>query len=142
MQPVSVDTNVLVRGPLGDDPGRQALARSLMEAASKGQGLVVSAFAVLEMAWVLRARKIPRGDVARVIRTLMESEGVTVTHSDILHHALARFEEGRADLGECLISADGSAHGARWLATFDKVPQGEGWGASPASLLAQYHESG
>ena len=135
LQPVGVDTNILVRGPLGDDPGQQVLAQSLMEAASKGQGLVVSAFAVLEMAWVLRARKIPRKDVARVIRTLMASGGVTVTHAEILHQALARFEEGEADLGECLICADGQAAGARRFATFDLVPQGEGWGESPGSLL-------
>jgi predicted nucleic-acid-binding protein len=135
MQPVTVDTNILVRGPLGDDPDQHLLAKNLMQAASKGQGLVVSAFAVLEMAWVLRARKIPRRDVARVIRTLMESEGVTVTHAELLHQALARFEDGKADLGECLICADGQAFGARSFATFDQVPQSEGWGASPASLL-------
>lgn len=135
MQPVSVDTNVLVQGPLGDDPEQHRLAKTLMETASKGQGLVVSAFAVLEMAWVLRARKIPRKDVARVIRTLMESEGVMVTHAGILHQALARFEDGKADLGECLIFADGYTVGARSFATFDQVPQSEGWGASPASLL-------
>jgi predicted nucleic-acid-binding protein len=135
MQPVSVDTNILVRGPLGDDPDQHVLAKNLMQTASKGQGLVVSAFAVLEMAWVLRARKIPRKDVARVIRTLMESEGVTVTHAEILHQAMARFEEGKADLGECLICADGQAFGARSFATFDQVPQSEGWGSSPASLL-------
>jgi predicted nucleic-acid-binding protein len=135
MQPVSVDTNILVRGPLGDDPDQHVLAKKLMEAASKGQGLVVSAFAVLEMAWVLRARKIPRKDAARVIRALMDSQGVTVTHAELLHQALARFEEGKADLGECLIWADGHASGARSFATFDQVPQSEGWGASPASLL-------
>jgi len=135
VHPVSVDTNILVRGPLGDDPDQHSLAKKLMEAASKGQGLVVSAFAVLEMAWVLRARKIPRKDVARVIRALMDSEGVTVTHAELLHQALARFEEGKADLGECLICADGHAFGARNFATFDQVPQSEGWGASPASLL-------
>jgi len=135
MQPVSVDTNVLVRGPLGDDPDQQARAKRLMEAASLGPGLVVSAFAVLEMAWVLRARKIPREGVARVIRTLLAAEGVTVTHSEILHQALARFEEGKADLGECLICADGQAFGARVFATFDQVPQQEGWGTAPAGLL-------
>lgn len=136
MQPVSVDTNVLVRGPLEDDPDQHLQARNLMAAASQGQGLVVSAFAVLEMAWVLRARKIPRPDVARVIRSLMASAGVTVTHAELLHQALARFEAGRADLGECLICADGQASGARSFATFDQVPQREGWGVSPASLLA------
>ncbi len=136
MQPVSIDTNVLVRGSLGDDPGQLHQARSLMEAASQGQGLIVSVFAVLEMAWVLRARKIPRGDVVRVIRTLMESEGVTVTHPELLQQALARFEEGGADLMECLIFADGQAAGARRFATFDHVPQAEGWGMSPASILA------
>ena len=113
-----------------------------MTAASQGQGLIVSAFAVLEMAWVLRARKIPRQDVARVIRTLMASEGVTVTHAELLHQALARFEEGTADLGECLIRADGQAFGARCFATFDPVPQREGWGASPGSLLANAPDPG
>jgi predicted nucleic-acid-binding protein len=135
MLPVSVDTNVLVRGPLGDDPEQHALAESLMEAGSRGQGLVVSAFAMLEMAWVLKARRIPRKDVARVLRTLMESQGVTVTHAEILQKALARFQEGKADLGECLIFEDGQASGARIFATFDQVPRSEGWGASPAQLL-------
>ena len=135
MQRVSVDTDVLVRGPLGDDPDQQLLAKALMEAASRGPGLVVSAFAVLEMAWVLRARKIQRKDVARVIRTLLEAQGVTVTHSEILHEALARFGEGKADLGECLICADGHACGARHFATFDQAPQEEGWGSAPARLL-------
>ena len=136
MQPVSVDTNLLVRGPLGDDPGQQALARSLMEAASRGPGLVVSAFAVLELAWVLRARKIPREGIVRVIRSLMEAEGVTVTHAEALHQALARFETGKADLGECLIHADGEAYGARSFATFDRTPREEGWGSAPEGLLA------
>lgn len=134
MLPVSVDTNLLVQGPLGDDPEQQLLAQRVMEAASLGPGLVVSAFAVLELAWVLRARKVPREGIARVIRTLMESEGVTVTHPEILHPALARFEEGRADLGECLICADGQAFGARTFATFDHVPQEEGWGSAPSDL--------
>lgn len=137
MLPVGVDTNVLVRGPLGDDPEQQAAAIRLMEAASRGAGLVVSAFAVLELAWVLQARKISRLDVARVIRALLEAEGVTVTHSEMLHEALARFEEGKADLGECLIHADGHAFGARSFATFDRVPQEEGWGTSPWSLLRE-----
>jgi len=131
MQPVSVDTNILVRGPLGDDPDQHLLAKKLMETASKRQGLVVSAFAVLEMAWVLRARKIPRKDVARVIRALMDSEGVNVTHAELLHQALARFEEGKANLGECLICADGYAFGARNFATFDQVPQSKIFGPPP-----------
>jgi predicted nucleic-acid-binding protein len=135
MQAVSVDTNVLARGPLGDDPEQQRLARRLMDAAAKGPGLVVSAFAVLELAWVLRARKIPRQGVARTIRTLLEAEGVTVTHAEILHQALAKYEDGKADLGECLIAADGRASGARHFATFDRVPQEEAWGTSPARLL-------
>ena len=135
MQPVSVDTNILARGPLGDDPEQGEWARRLMAEASQGAGLVVSAFAVLELAWVLRAKKVPRGRVAQVIRTLLDVEGETVTQAEILRQALVRFEAGAADLAECLIQADGRAHGARIFATFDQVPQREGWGASPADLL-------
>jgi predicted nucleic-acid-binding protein len=135
MLPVGVDTNLLVRGPLGDDPDQQRLARQVMAAASRGPGLVVSVFAVLEMAWVLRAKKVSRDGVVRVIRALLDAQGVTVTHAETLHQALARFEEGRADLGECLIWADGQAFGARNFVTFDQVPQEEGWGTSPERAL-------
>jgi predicted nucleic-acid-binding protein len=135
MPAVHVDTNVLVQGPLGDDAVQQAVARALMEAASRGPGLVVSVFAVLEMAWVLRTRKVPRGKVAGEIRSLLEARGVRVTHSELLREALARFEQGAADLGECLMHADGRAVGAGPFATFDRVPQEEGWGIDPTSLL-------
>lgn len=137
MQPVSVDTNILVRGPLGDDSEQQQVAQALLLAASRGPGLVVSIFAVLEMAWALRTRQVPRTGIARAIRTLLASEGVVVTHADILHQALARFEAGKADLGECLILADGQSSGARTFSTFDRIPLGEGWGVAPETVLAQ-----
>jgi predicted nucleic-acid-binding protein len=135
--PVGVDTNLLVRGPLGDDPVQAGLAQSLMESASRGPGLVVSAFAVLEMAWVLRSRKVPRANVVRAVRALLEAEGVVVTHSGLLREAIRRFETGTADLGECLMNVDGQAAGAGSFCTFDQVPQREGWGQDPASLLAR-----
>ncbi len=135
MQAVTVDTNVLVRGPLGDDPAQHKQAQELMAQACAGAGLVVSAFAILEMAWALRVRKLPRPAVAKAIRTLLEAEGVTVTHAEVLHQALAHYEEGRADLGECLIWADGQAFGSRAFATFDRVPQEEGWASAPQALL-------
>ena len=131
MQAVSVDTDILARAPLGDDLEQQGLAIALLDAASKGPGRVVSAFAVLEMAWVLRSRKIPRRGIVQVIRTLLDAEGVTVTPSEILHRALERFENGKSDLGECLIQADGQAAGAQPFATFDRIPQEEGWGVPP-----------
>jgi predicted nucleic-acid-binding protein len=136
MPAVTVDTNVLARGPLGDDPVQQEQARDLMAQACAGAGLVVSAFAILELAWVLRVRKLPRPAVAKAIRTLLEAEGVTVTHAEALHQALARYEGGRADLGECLIWADGQAFGARAFASLDRVPQEEGWASAPRALLA------
>jgi predicted nucleic-acid-binding protein len=135
MQAVSVDTNLLVRGPLGDDPEQQALAVRLMEAARTGPGLVVSAFAILEMAWVLRVKKLPRERIARCIRSLMNAEGVTVTHAEILHEALLRYEDGLSDLGECLIWADAHSGGAGTFATFDAGPLEEGWGSEPSHLL-------
>ena len=135
MQPVSVDTNLLVRGPLGDDPEQQALAIRLMEAARRGPGLVVSTFAILEMAWVLRVKKLPRERIALAIRALLDAEGVTVTHAEILHEALVRYEGGQTDLGECLIWADAHASGAGRFASFDRGPCEEGWGADPSHLM-------
>lgn len=136
MKPVVADTNILARAPLADDPGQRDLAQRLLQATSQGPGLVVSSFAILELAWVLKTRKITRQDIARTIRALMDAEGVTITHRGLLHQALTRFEEGLADLGECLIFADGQAAGAGAFATFDRVPQEEGWGMAPEALLA------
>lgn len=135
MQPVVVDTNILARAPLQDDLEQQALAQRLLLAASKGPGLVVSCFALLELAWVLKARKVPRQAIAKLLRALMESEGVTLTHRGMLHEALTRYEAGAADLGECLIHADGIEAGAGGYATFDRVPQAEGWALDPKAWL-------
>ena len=136
MPPIAVDTNILARAPLADDAEQQTLARQLLTAASNGPGVIVSSFAILELAWVLKVRKVPRADIARTIRALMEAEGMMFTHWGILHEALLRFEAGTADLGECLIAADAAAAGAGAFATFDLVPREEGWGIAPEALLS------
>lgn len=140
MKPVCPDTNILARGPLEDDPGQTAIARELLRRAARGPGIVVSAFAILELAWVLKIRKVPRSDVASAIRSLMGSEGVKVSHGEVLLDALERFESGSADLADCMIQADGAAAGAGTFATFDKGPRKETWGTDPEALLHQLRE--
>jgi len=140
MRPVSLDTNLLVRAPLEDDPRQAATSRELLRLAGQGPGIVLSAFAVLELAWVLKVRKIPREVIASAIRSLMGAEGVQVTHGEILLEALGRYEAGSADLAECLIHADGLSAGAGAFATFDRIPRKEGWGILPDELLERLRE--
>jgi len=111
------------------------MSRDIMRLAGRGPGMVVSAFAILELAWVLKAKKVPRREIAHAIRTLIGAGGVEVTHGGVLLEALERFEGGSADLAECLIHADGQSAGAGTFVTFDRDPRKEGWGTSPEDML-------
>ena len=53
----AIDTNVLVRVLLGDEPRAQVdAARALMVSAEQGHKIFISAFVLLETAWVLKSK--------------------------------------------------------------------------------------
>ncbi len=128
---IALDTNVLVRAILQDDAVQSPKAQRHMAAAAKEEGLFVSAFAVLELAWVLRSCKVPKAKVVETLRTLLAATGISVGHRPQVAAALDAFESGKGDFADYLIQQDGAFNGAHGFLSFDAILRKEGLAKTP-----------
>lgn len=103
---IAVDTNILVRVVLRDDPSQAKAALSILKEATL---IAVSLPCLCELVWILRqgARR-PKAEIALAIRTVVAAENVVVD--------LPAVEAGLAMLEAGGDFADGiMAHQGRWL---------------------------
>lgn len=128
---IGLDTNVLVRAILQDDSVQSPKAQARMATLAKGEGLFVSSFALLELAWVLRSCKVPKTKVVETLRAMLATSGITVGHRPQVAAALDAFEFGKGDFGDYLIQQDGAFHGAGGFLSFDTVLKKEGLAQLP-----------
>lgn len=116
-----VDTNVLVRYLVNDDPKQGAVAaRLLNEAGAAGEPLVVGSTVALETEWVLRSRY--RFDKAAVLRTflaLLGTREIGFEGEDAMEYALVLYADSSADFADCLHLARYTIDGAGPMLTFD-----------------------
>jgi predicted nucleic-acid-binding protein len=109
----AVDTNVLVRYYLRDDPAQARLADKLLSAGD----LFVPKTVVLELEWVLRAvAGQPAGKVIDCLAHLIALPGVTVEDHDQVELAL-RHCRGRVDFADALHHA--ASHACSEMLSFD-----------------------
>ncbi len=125
---IGLDTNVLVRFLLRDDPRQARLARAaILDALSAGEPLVVSLLTVLETEWVLRARAgLSKQAFIRTFRQLLEARDLSFDGEATLEWALHLYEDSKADFAECLMTAQYRGAGCSAMLTFDtnaaKIP--------------------
>lgn len=118
---IGVDTNVLVRVALDDDPVQSASAASLMKKYVHARKLFIASYAILEMAWVLKGKGRTRHQICEAIYNLLDSPGITVGQKDVILNAVEKYRTGKADFGDYLILSEGEAAGVKQLASYDKV---------------------
>ncbi|WP_050988089.1 type II toxin-antitoxin system VapC family toxin [Thiothrix nivea] len=85
-----LDTNVLVRYLLNDDPRQAAIARQrIQQAVAEGEPVRISLLAILETEWVLRSYgKRDKTTVIGVFQALLESRDVEIELEESLEQAL------------------------------------------------------
>ena len=120
---IGLDTNVLVRYIVQDDPGQGEAAGRLIDgrctASSPGY---VSVTVLVELVWVLAgAYRYERRVVATVIRQLLRTIELMVEDRDAAWSALREFEAGAADFADCLIARRNRARGCTQTYTFDRA---------------------
>jgi predicted nucleic-acid-binding protein len=122
---IAVDTNVLVRYLVQDDPRQSAQAAKIIEQARAG-GIFVSHIVMCELVWVLSfSYDVPRKDIASLLHQLRRAAGVVFESPDQLQGAIASYESGRGDLADYLIAERAIARGCSGVATFDKALQND-----------------
>ncbi len=116
---IAIDTNVLVRYLVDDDPIQSAQAVRFMEneLTAEEPGFV-SLVVIVEVAWVLRrAYHASAETVADIIRRLLDSRQVQVQDSDVVERAVRLALE---DFADALIHELGRAAACGRTVTFDR----------------------
>ena len=109
----AVDTNVVVRLIIGDDPNQTRLAEAELE-----KGFFLSHGVVMETEWVLRSYyRLQRDEIGGALHQLLHHANVIVPQADEVHWALDRYLAG-ADLPDMLHLIAAAPYGE--FASFEK----------------------
>lgn len=124
---IAVDTNVLVRIVLGDDPAQARVAERLfIKARTEQTTLFVADVVLCELVWVLTRRAgVSRAQIAGALEQLMRTELITVDDSGVVDRAVRAYRAGKGDFADYLILEHATAAGATEVVTFDRVLKGE-----------------
>jgi predicted nucleic-acid-binding protein len=118
---IGVDTNVLVRAIVDDDPAQGEAARQWMKTHVR-EGIVVDGVVLCELVWVLRARyRLGRRDIIEVLASLLDTVGITILDDGAVRAALRRYQSGGGDFADYLIAERCRGAGAERVATFDQT---------------------
>ena len=126
---IALDTNILARYLLDDEPAQARAARRLLADAKAEYWIPVTV--VLELAWVLRKGDAPRSVVMERLRDLLSLRNVRAQNADLVFQALRWAAQGM-DLADALHLVLSSK--AERFATFDEalVRQARKLGVQPS----------
>ena len=121
---IGVDTNVLLRHILQDDPRQSALASRFMAERGPADPAFVSTVVVLELVWTLRRRySFPQADVASIVQKLTISRDIVLEDSVALRRALWDAEDVGGDIADAIIAHKAIDAGCDGVVTFDRRAQ-------------------
>jgi predicted nucleic-acid-binding protein len=125
---IGLDTNVLVRYVVRDDPAQTAAATRLIESECTADSPGIVTLVVLcELVWVLeRGYRYRRGEIAGVLRSLLGAQEIRAERSDLAWQALNGYEDGSAGFADFVIGLCAREEGAEWTWTFDRKAAGSG----------------
>ncbi len=117
-----LDTNILIRFFVKDDPEQTRLALNLIYSLSPDEPGWVGLAVILELVWVMtRTYRVDRVQVIRVLDTLLSSQDIVVEQSNVVRRALQLHRSVKAGFADCLIAASARAAGCARTVTFDRV---------------------
>jgi predicted nucleic-acid-binding protein len=114
---IAVDTNVLLRDALRDDPRQTPIASRTLQ---RAELVVVPTPALCEFVWVMRRLyKRSAAEIALSIRLLMSADNVELNRPAI-EAGLELLEDG-GDFADGVIAYEGNWLGAEEFVSFDKL---------------------
>jgi len=122
---IGLDTNVLVRYVVQDEPSQAELAIHLIEnVCSMDNPGFVTVAVLCEFFWVLkRAYRLDRATICEAVGRLLRSRGIVVEREDVARLAIIDFRAG-FDFADALIGHCNEAAGCTVTATFDQKALG------------------
>ena len=118
---IGLDTNVVLRLLLSDDPAQKMRAAKFIQQAIRlDTKIIITLAVVLEVEWVLRSSaKMNKAEVLNILNLLLESYDIEIDNEKVLEQALHIYENAASDFAECLFLAQYQRMGCSTMMTFD-----------------------
>ncbi len=118
---IGLDTNVLVRHIMQDDPVQSAAASRLLGSLTAVDQGFVPLVALVELNWVLSSGyDLDRGQVVQAFEALLSARELVIEGAETVWKALRLFARSRADFADCLVERSAAAAGCVQTMTFDR----------------------
>lgn len=117
---IGLDTNVLVRYIMQDDPKQSPKATKLIESLDGDNPGYITMVSVVELYWVLTSSyELTGQQVALALEAILRTKQFLVERADQVMRALRVFGDSKADFADCLIERSASGAGCGQTMTFD-----------------------
>jgi predicted nucleic-acid-binding protein len=123
---IGVDTNILLRYVLLDDPHQGAAARRLIDdECAPERPAIVHPIVLCEMWWTLKRHwKVKRGELIETLSALLANPNLAFHDLSVVTAATRAYARGPADFPDYLILFDNRRFGAVDTLTFDRTASG------------------
>jgi predicted nucleic-acid-binding protein len=119
---IGLDTNILVRYFIKDDPEQTRLAVNLIYSLSPTEPGWIGMAIFMELDWVMNnVLKVKKDRVVEIFDTLLVSQELVVENAQTVREALQLYRARNADFSDCLIAASAKAAGCSRTVTFDRI---------------------
>lgn len=119
---IGLDTNVLARLFIDDDPAQAGAARQFVaRQCSTREPAFIDRVALCELVWVLSySHGYSRAEIARIIAKLLDNQEMRLEDAAAVRAALHIFSSRNIDFADALIGEINRARGCKATATFDR----------------------
>ncbi|MGL5909463.1 MAG: PIN domain-containing protein, partial [Phycicoccus sp.] len=117
---IGLDTNVVVRYLVQDDPDQSAAASALVDGLTATEPGYLSLVTVVETYWVLRrAYRVSAERCVDLLENLLDARELRVDRADVVRAVIPASRRG-LDLADAVIAELGRAAGCTHTVTFDR----------------------
>jgi predicted nucleic-acid-binding protein len=117
-----VDTNVVLRYLLRDEPAQAARAARELE---RDERFLIGSVVLCELVWVLEAGYgFTRAEIGVTLEKVLATAQFEIEGKDLARAALDDFRSSTADFSDCLVGRRNRAAGAAETVTFDRGLRG------------------
>jgi predicted nucleic-acid-binding protein len=118
---IGVDTNVLIRLFVNDEPEQHAKANAFFGARTPDDAAFVSVATTMEFIWVLtRSYKRPQDEALGLLKIVLSSRDAVVEMADSVANAVETAFDTKGDFSDVIIAQAGRRAGCSHSVTFDR----------------------
>ena len=119
---IGIDTNLLIRLAMQDDPVQCAKIDLFLASLSRHEVGFISLVTLIESVWVLEnLYHLSKSGIVRFVQELLDARELTLEREAAVSQALQRFKASHADFADCLIERVSHHAGCNCTVTFDKA---------------------